>query len=305
MRSASVAAITELARERPGIHLLTADLGFKVLDPFREAFPDRFTNVGVQEANMISVAAGLALGGARPICYSMVPFLFFRAFEQVRVDVVEPRLPVLLLGVGGGLSYGHEGTSHHAIEDIAIARSLPGLTVIAPGDPLETRLAVRYALDAAGPTFIRLGKNGDPPVHVGDVTDVARALVVCGEGERTLVLATGHILHASQQAAALLAARGTLVKLVSVPMLKPFPVDDVRRMAAAADVVVTIEEHSVIGGLGTEVAELLLEERYAGSFLKIGLPDAYCTKNGSLEWLRAEYRLDALGLAGRIAEHLS
>jgi transketolase len=254
---------------------------------------------------MISVAAGLALGGGRPICYSMVPFLFFRAFEQVRIDVVEPQLPVLLLGVGGGLSYGHEGTSHHAIEDLAIARSLPGLTVIAPGDPFETRAAVRHALDARGPTFVRLGKNGDPPVHREDTGDIRRPLVVSGEGSKTVMFVTGHILDAARQAAILLETRGLRAKLVSVPMLKPCPSDDVRDMVKDADAVFTVEEHSLVGGLGTQMAELLLEERYTRSFLKIGLPDAYCTRNGSLEWLRAHYGIDAAGIARRVEEHLS
>src|SRR4051812_3009969 len=120
MRSNAIKTLGELASAGVDLHLLTADLGFRILDSFREAHPGRFTNVGVSEANMVGVAAGMALSGQRPICYSMVPFLFMRAFEQVRLDVVAHKLPVVLLGVGGGLSYGHEGMSHHALEDLAI-----------------------------------------------------------------------------------------------------------------------------------------------------------------------------------------
>src|SRR5262245_55407286 len=178
MRSTAVKTLAELASAGANIHFFTADLGFRVLDPFRDAHPDRFTNAGVSEANMISVAAGMALSGRRPVCYSMVPFLFMRAFEQVRLDVVAPRLPVVLLGVGGGLSYGSEGMSHHAIEDLAIARSLPGLRVLAPADPHETRAAIRLAVEADGPTFIRLGKNGDPNLHASAVTDLAHPLTL-------------------------------------------------------------------------------------------------------------------------------
>src|SRR5262249_8521787 len=162
MRSTTVQTLTELASQGADLHLFTADLGFKVLDPFREPHPGRFTNAGVSEANMISVAAGMASSGRRPVCYSMVPFLFMRAFEQVRLDVVAPRLPVVLIGVGGGLSYGSEGMSHHAIEDLAIARNLPGLRVIAPGDPHETRAAIHLPVGAEGPAFIRPRKTGGP-----------------------------------------------------------------------------------------------------------------------------------------------
>jgi transketolase len=299
MRSTSIETLTAVAREGVDVHLLTADLGFKVLDRFRDAHPARFTNVGVSEANMIGVAAGLAISGMRPVCYSMVPFLFMRAFEQVRVDVVAPQLPVVLLGVGGGLSYGHEGMSHHAIEDVAIARALPGLRVIAPGDPFEADAALRFALTSAGPTFIRLGKNGDPRIHSHPV-DIARPITVRNPEGSVVVLATGHILAAAVAACDRLAASGLSIRVVSVPLLKPFDDGFVRALARTASAVFTVEEHSEIGGLGSHVAELLLAERFAGTFAKIALPDRYATEHGSLDWLRAHYRLDANGIAERI-----
>jgi len=302
MRSAIVRTCASLAREGVDLHFLTADLGFKVLDPFREPFPERFTNAGVAESNMISVAAGLAMTGKRPICYSMVPFLFFRAFEHVRLDVVAPRLPVVLVGVGGGLSYGHEGMSHHAIEDVAIARSLPGLTVLCPGDPVEAEAALRYAMHLDGPSFIRLGQNNDPVLHQEAPADIRLPLPIRrGRGE-VVVFALGHMLATVTEAAASLQEQGVSVDVFSLPCVKPFPVESVRQLTTKAKVVVTVEEHSVIGGLGTAMLEALHGSSYSGRFVKIGLPDEYCTTHGTPKWLRTHYGIGAADIAARIKE---
>jgi transketolase len=305
MRSTSVRVLAELAKRDERIHFLTADLGFKVLDPYRDVHPTRFTNMGVAEALMSSVAAGMASSGVRPICYSMVPFLFMRAFEQIRVDVVAPKLPVILLGVGGGLAYGHEGMSHHAIEDVAMACALPGLTVVAPGDPLECEAALVRALEIEGPTYIRLGKNGDPKLHAGPIGDITRPMVLReSRKNEVVVLATGHILAAALEACVLLEKRGLDPRLVSVPTLKPFPSDAIDELTRGASFVFTVEEHGPFGGLGAQSAEVLLARSFKGKFVKLSLPDAYCNTHGSLEWLRKHYGLDPAGIAGRIVEHV-
>ncbi len=302
MRSTCVRTLADLADEGVPIEFLTADLGFRVLDPFRERHPSRFTNVGVAEANMVSVAAGMATLGMRPVCYSMVPFLFMRAFEQVRVDVVAHSLPVILLGVGGGLSYGHEGTTHHAWEDLAMARALPGLRVIAPGDPYEASQALRDAVAAAAPTYIRLGQNNDSPLHGGPISSTVGPLELQRGGGETLVLATGHILAEAAAAIRLLETQGLSVSLLSLPTLKPLALATLEPRLRAARRVVTIEEHSRIGGLGGLIAETMSELGCTGRLTRIGLPDHYCETNGSLPWLRNHYGLDAPSLASRIRE---
>ena len=304
MRSTVVRTLKELADEGVDLHLLTADLGFKVLDPFREAHPARFTNVGVSEANMIGVAAGLALAGKRPVCYSMVPFLFMRAFEQVRLDLVVAHLPVLLVGVGGGLSYGHEGPSHHAIEDLAMARALPGLRIIAPGDPKETVAAVRWAMSEQGPTFLRLGKNGDPIVHASDV-NVRHPLTLTNPDAPHVVIATGHILAETIKAAEV--ASATLrrpLRVVSMPTLKPLDETWIRQLARDAQAIFTVEEHGEVGGLGSAVAEVLFSVGYRRVFRKIALASEYCTTHGSHDWLRKQFGLDAGGIARQLVECL-
>jgi transketolase len=303
MRSTVVRTLTMEASAGADIHLLTADLGFKLLDPFREAHPGRFTNAGVSEANMMSVAAGMALTGKRPFCYSMVPFVLMRAFEQFRLDVVAHKQPVAVIGVGGGLSYGHEGFSHHAIEDLAILRSLPHLQVLAPGDPHEAAAAVRAALSYDGPTFIRLGQNNDPELHPGPVDGLRRPLHVRGTSRDVVVLATGHIVAAARDACdRVAAATGVDVSLYSVPTMKPFDSESIAEIARAARTIATVEEHSVIGGLATAVVETLFPLGWPGRLERFALPDAYCDTHGSLPWLRARYGLDAASIARRLEE---
>jgi transketolase len=305
MRSAAIRALTEAGTAGHDVHLLTADLGFRVLDVYREAHPQRFTNVGVCEANMMSVAAGMALTGKRPFVYSMVPFLMMRAFEQFRLDVVAHRLRVGVVAVGGGLSYGHEGMSHHAIEDLAILRSMPGLQVLAPGDPHEAAAAVRAALAYEGPTFIRLGQNNDPALHSGPVDTLRRPIRVRGTAQDVAVFATGHILAAARDGCDRLADRtGVDVSLYSVPCVKPFPSEAIVEIAKSAGTIATVEEHSEIGGLGTAVAETLFALRWSGRIERLALPDAYCETHGTLPWLRARYGLDAASIARRLEELL-
>jgi transketolase len=303
MRSTVIRALTQAASSGADVHLLTGDLGFRVLDPFREAHPTRFTNMGVSEANMMSVAAGMALTGKRPFCYSMVPFVMMRAFEQFRLDVVAHEQPVAVIGVGGGLSYGHEGFSHHAIEDLAILRSLPRLQVLAPGDPHEAEAAVRAALAYDGPTFIRLGQNNDPPIHPGPVDTLRRVSRIRGTSREVVVFATGHILATARDACDRVASTtGTDVSLFSVASLKPFDTEGVVEIARSARLVATLEEHSAIGGLGTAVVETLFAQRWGGHFERFALPDVYCDTHGSLPWLRARYGLDAASIAKRLEE---
>lgn len=303
MRSAVIRALTQAAFSGADVHLLTGDLGFRVLDPFREAHPMRFTNVGVSEANMMSVAAGMALSGKRPFCYSMVPFVMMRAFEQFRLDVVAHELPVTVIGVGGGLSYGHEGVSHHAVEDVAILRSLPRLHVLAPGDPHEAEAAVREALAHNGPTFIRLGQNNDPHIHAGPVDTLRRVSRVRGTSREVVVFATGHILAAARDACDRVASTtSTDISLFSVASLKPLDTEGIVELARSSRLVATIEEHSVIGGLGTAVIETLFTLGWSGRFERFALPDAYCDTHGTLPWLRERYGLDPFSIAKRLEE---
>jgi transketolase len=301
MRNTFVKTLIDLARENEGVFLLTADLGFKLFDEFRRDFPDRFINVGVAEQNMIGVGAGLSLSGKNVYCYSMIPFLILRALEFIRVDLCYQNLNVKLIGVGGGLTYGLEGMTHHAIEDIAIARALPNLSVSAPGDPVEARGIIRESADYPGPLYVRLGGNNDPVIHK-DSQDVSIGKgIVVKEGEDITVFCTGGTLPASKAALEIIEkksrARPTLISLHTI---KPLDVELILTYAKKSCAVLTVEDHSVIGGLGSAVGETLLDQGYQGVFHRIGLPDQYNSIVGRSNYLKQVYGLTAEGIAERI-----
>ena len=207
MRTAFVEELTSLAREDPKVILLTGDLGYTVFEPFQAEFPTRYINCGVAEANMMGTAAGLAREGFKPFVYSFIPFAMFRSLEQVRIDICYHELPVTIIGLGAGYSYGDMGATHHAVEDIAVARSLPGLYVVCPGDPWEVRCAVRALAAHGGPAYIRLAKRGEPAVHGPETHQetrhafrLGRALVV-QEGGEVAILATSNMLPTAVEAA--------------------------------------------------------------------------------------------------------
>lgn len=291
MRTTTIKTLLELIAEGHDIHLLTADLGFGLLNPFMEDYPDRFTNMGVAEANMIGVAAGMAMRGKRVYCYSMVPFLIFRTLDQIRSDLCGMHLPVTLIGVGGGLAYGLEGMTHHAIEDIAIARALPGLTLFAPGDPVECRSLVKETVRLDGPCYLRLGGNNDPVVHNGNQTIVAGKMAAIREEGEAAIIVNGAMLPRVKVAAEMLTEEGIHCRLYSLHTIKPLDEDRIRKIANECHCIVTVEEHSLINGIGTAVAEVLFDASYHGNFKKLGLPDEYCRQLGDREWLRDNYKL--------------
>lgn len=258
MRTAFLAELLKLAREDERIWLLTGDLGYSVLEPFREEFPDRYLNVGVAEQNMTGLAAGLASCGAIPFTYSIANFPTIRCLEQIRNDVVYHELPVRVVSVGAGFSYGAQGYTHHGIEDLAVMRALPGMTVVSPADPVEARLATRAMMDLPGPAYLRLGKAGERVLHSSDPSEFAlgRAIEVRAGCDVTL-LATGSVLALAIDAATELAKRGVAAQVLSMPTVKPLDVDAIRTAATSRRAIVTVEEHSVIGGLGSAVCEVV------------------------------------------------
>lgn len=300
MRTAFVKALEKLADKDSSIFLLTADLGFKLFDDFRARFPDRFINVGVAEGNMIGVAAGMALSGKNVYCYSMVPFLTMRALEQIRVDVCYHNLPVKLIGVGAGLTYGLEGMTHHGIEDLAIMRSLPNMTIVAPGDPLECEATIQESRTYSGPLYIRLGGNNDPTIHDRNIKfKIGRGILV-KKGKDISIFVIGTMLPVANKVADLLGERGFHSNLVSIHTIKPLDIELVRQVADHSKAVFTIEEHSKVGGLGSAIAEILLEGGWKGIFKRFALPDKYGGHIGKTEYLREKHGLSCEKIYGDI-----
>ncbi len=305
MRDAFVMAVTALAATDRRVCLLTGDLGYGLFDELERVAPGRFLNVGVAEQNLIGVAAGLAQAGKRPFAYSIAPFATSRPHDQVRVDVAISGVPVTVVGVGAGLSYGTLGPTHHATEDIALMRSLPGMTVLTPGDPWEAAAATNAAAATGSPVYLRLGKNGEPhllgaatPFRIG----VARELAA---GRDVTILTCGTMLGEAVAARELLAASGLSAGLTHFGTVKPLDEEAVLAAALRSQLVVSVEEHAAIGGFGSAVAETLADAGAVAPLLRLGLPDVPTHVVGSRGYLLRHLGLDASGIARTIAERLT
>jgi len=292
MRRTFFETLGRIAKDDRDIFLLTADLGVKFLDSFRNLDPQRFINAGIAESNMIGVAAGLAMSGKNVYCYSIIPFLIMRAFEQIRIDVCYNDLNVKLLGSGGGLVYAAEGITHHAIEDIALIRSLPNVTIVAPGDALEAKAAAEASVDYKGPLYIRFGRDVDPLIHREEDFnfEVGKGIVV-SRGEDICLITTGSMLYLGKLVTDGLKSRGVSSTLVSMHTIKPLDTDLVEECLRHHRAIFTIEEHNIIGGLGSAVCEVVAESRFKGVFKRIGIPDEYCSDIGKVDYLREKMGL--------------
>jgi transketolase len=303
MRNAFARELTRLAAEDERVVLLMGDIGNRLFDDFKSRFPERFFNCGVAEANMMSTAAGMALCGLRPVVYTIVPFVTTRCLEQIRVDVCYHHAPVVIVGVGGGLAYASLGATHHSCEDIALLRALPALKIVCPGDPVEVRLGLRGALAQDEPVYLRLGKKGEPVVHAEDPAfEIGRGIVLRAGSEITM-LSTGNLLPTAVAVADRLRAEGRSVRLVSFHTVKPLDEALLRESCVPGSLVVTLEEHSVIGGLGGAVAEWLTEQAPSGArLLRIGTPDRFFHETGNQSHARQRLGLDAEAIIQRILE---
>lgn len=307
MRDAFARKLLELAAADDRVVLLSGDIGNRMFDPFKERLPGRFLNCGVAEQSMMGVAAGMALSGLRPIVYTIVPFVTTRCLEQIRVDVCYHHAPVTIVGVGGGLCYANLGATHHACEDIAFLRALPGMTVVCPGDPMEVELALDAALQQDGPLYLRLGKKGEPTVHESPPPFAIGKGIVLKEGDDVTLLATGNVLPTVVEAAGELNRQRIAARVISMPTVKPL---DEQLLAAAfteTRLVVTIEEHSVIGGFGAAVAEWLCdrEERPSAQLLRIGTPDKFLHQTADPAHARRLCRLTVESIVERVNSRLA
>ncbi len=302
MRNAFANELLALADADPRVVMLTGDIGNKLFDEFRAAHPERFFNCGVAEANMMGVAAGLAMTGMLPVVYTIAPFVTTRCLEQIRTDVCYHDLPVTIVAVGAGLSYAGLGPTHHACEDIAFMRALPNMAVVCPGDAWEVRGALRAALCAPHPVYLRMGKKGEPPVHhaVPDGFAIGRAIML-EEGASLCLLSTGTMLPEALAAGALLKQAGLSARVVSFHTIKPLDEACLAAAVARFSVVATIEEHSLIGGFGAAVAEWWVDRGLdARTLVRIGVPDAFFKRAGEQDYAREQLGLVAPQIAARL-----
>lgn len=300
MRNAFAEEITILACEDERIVLLSGDIGNRLFNEFKARCPRRFFNCGVAEANMMSVAAGMALCGLRPVTYTIVPFLTTRCLEQIRVDVCYQRVPVTIVGVGGGLSYAELGATHHSCEDIAFLRVLPNMTVVCPGDAVEVRLALRACMQHDGPVYVRLGKKGEPVVHRTLPNFTIGKGIVVRTGTDVCLLSTGNVLPIVMAAAVQLEAREVSAQVVSMHTVKPLDVALLAEAFSTFKVVVTIEEHGLLGGFGGSVAEWLADcFPQSACLCRLGTADTFLHESGEQDHARRHFGLTAEHIADR------
>lgn len=292
MRKAFIDTLIEMAEKDERIFLLTGDLGFSFLEGFKQRFPGRFINMGVAEQNMIGVAAGMALSGKIVFVYSIASFVTMRCFEQIRNDLCHQKLNVRIIGVGAGVAYGTAGATHHSIEDVAIMRSLPNMEVISPGDEVETALALKHTVRHKGPVYIRLSKGGEPVVHAKRNFDIHKGIVL-EDGKSIAIIVSGAMLYTAKQVSEGLKKYGIHARLISMPMIKPLDKAAITAFSKAAKAIFTIEEHGIIGGLGTAVAEVLCESGFKGLYKRFALPESYNTCMGDQKCLLKRNSLSA------------
>ena len=293
MRNTFVQTMSRLAREDPKVMLVIGDTGFSVMEPFEAEFGPRFVNVGIAEQSFVSFAAGLAAAGMKPFAYNVVSFMTLRSAEQIMLDVCYQENPVILVGVGGGFAYGTAGPTHHALQDVAMMRAFPNIDVYCPADPAEMEAVMLTAYRRQRPAYIRIGRSVDAPIHQGPVAEPVEKAIPLAHGTDLAILACGTILREAVQAQKLLEERGCSVTLYSVPRVQPLDEEAVLACAAGHRAVFTMGEHGVTGGLGSAVAELLMERgQRPAVFHRYGVPDSFAVLTGS-----RDYQLDYFGLS--------
>lgn len=304
MRDTFVRTLIALAKENPNIELITGDLGFGVLKPFWERLPDQFINAGIAEQNMTSAAAGMALEGKTVFTYSIGNFPTLRCLEQIRNDCAYHGANVKIVCVGGGFVYGSLGMSHHATEDIAVMRALPGVAVLCPGDLVEAEEATKAIAKYPGTCYLRLGRGGEKRIHDHiDNFEIGKAIKI-HDGEKIAIFSTGAIFEEVADAEAILAEHDIYPAVYTFPTVKPIDRAAIARCAADFDMIVTVEEHNIVGGFGSAVAEVLAELPERARLLRIGIHDTYSSIVGSQKYLRSQFGLDSVGIATQVLEAL-
>ena len=304
MRDTFVRTLLEIAKKDKNVYIITGDLGFGVLKPFWTELPDQIINAGIAEQNMSSIAAGLAMQGKIVYTYSIGNFSTLRCIEQIRNDCAYHNANVKVICVGGGFVYGSLGMSHHATEDIAMMRSLPDVTVLAPGDLVEAEAATKAIYEMPGTCYLRLGRGGEKRIHERlDNFTIGKAIEI-QKGEKVAVFSTGAIFDEVNEACEELKAHGLVPTVYTFPTVKPIDKDIILECAKTHKAIVTVEEHNLSGGFGSAVAEVLAETAgVKAKLVRVALDDRYSCIVGSQKYLRKQYSIDAKAVAEKVKEN--
>jgi transketolase len=301
MRRAFAKALELLATENEKIIFQTGDLGFGVFDSYINRFPERYINAGVAEAQMIASAAGLALEGFRPICYSIASFATARPFEQIRHCLAYAKLPVIVVGAGRGLLYAKEGPTHHAIDDLALMTSLPGMNVIVPADPYEVEELLPQVLKLEGPTYFTIGKYGEKELRKTSKPIVGKPRLIA-KGVKIALFCTGEIASVVEDALKILNNEGILPSMYHIHTVKPIDEEELAGISEHINQFVVIEEHRPVGGLYSAIELWNSSNLKKVNLTRLSLPDAFVLGNLSRIEVLEKYELDAKSIANKCRE---
>ena len=305
MRNEFAKIITELSIVKKDIVLLAGDIGNRLFDNFKKNNPERFYNCGVAEANMTGVASGLASSGFRPVTYTITPFNTARCFEQIRLDICYPNLPVIIVGTGSGLSYASLGATHHSMEDISILKTLPNLQIICPADKKEVREAFIKAYESNKPTYIRLGKKGEPLIHKKKPNFQIGKSIFLKKGNDVALLGVGNALSIAAKCEEELFKKKIKCDLVSFHTPKPLDKKLLNNLFKSNKLIAIIEEHGLIGGVGSSVLEWANENKLdTKNVLRFGGPDKFLTGCGNQTEARKFIGLTSKKICDRILKNL-
>ena len=298
MRAVFNKTLLEIAKKDKRIHMVLADIGYGEIEPFRDTFPERYYNVGVAEQNMTGVATGIAMEGNIAVTYSIANFPTLRCLEQIRNDACYHNANVKIVIIGGGVSYGALGMSHHSTEDIAIMRALPNMIVEVPCDNNEAIAATYAMIEHDGPFYYRCGYKGEKDIHTGPIDFKLGKAITVKEGKDITLIFAGPIGSEVVEAAEILKKDGINCRVVSMHTIKPIDKEMIVDSAKNTGGIVTIEEHNLMGGLGSTVAEVLCDENVMPKkFKRLAFPDVNVAKIGGQKWIRDQYGLQAKGIA--------
>lgn len=297
MRKAFVETLVELAHHDERILLLTADLGYMALEPFADNFPNRFFNVGVAEQNMVGLATGLAEAGYIPFIYSIAPFAVLRPYEFIRNGPIYHQFPVRIIGIGGGLEYGHDGITHYGIDDVGVLRVQPGITIIAPADYKQASSALSATWDLPGPIYYRLSKDDKSIIkEINGQFELGRAQII-DDGKDVLIIAMGSIAKEVVRATEILKKRGFSSTIMVVSCISPPPISDILDTLKQFSFAITVEAHYIIGGLGSLISEVAAEHCLNCAIVRFGIKDTPNGFTGSQSYIYHLYGLTAEGIA--------
>ncbi|NVN99428.1 MAG: transketolase [Geobacteraceae bacterium] len=300
MRNSFINTIIEACKTRDDIFILSGDAGLGVFDQFKEEYPNRFRNMGVAEQNAISFAAGLAMTGYKVIVYNIIPFVLYRCYEQVRNDICYQELPIVLAGVGSGITYAPMGMSHYSVEDIGVVQTLPNLVTISPMDPVEATVAALYSLDSLSPVYVRLAKRGEPTFSRTVPLNITSPHIV-RDGSGTAIVFYGSIAAEVMAAVDLLEESGFSPLVISVPTVQPLDVAALLTMLSMVDHVVSVEEHFVNCGLGSMLARVRSEHPVSWGLTLMGIPPGFIHEVNSTEGLRRSFGIATADIANTVA----